>query len=64
MRNKRVPAIWITILGLALVSVLMLAACGGGEETNTTAGATDTTAAGTETTAAHDGNHGRGNLGR
>mgnify|MGYP001126654300 CR=1 FL=1 len=29
MRNKRLPAIWLVILGLAVVSVLMLAACGG-----------------------------------
>lgn len=45
MRNKRLLALWVTILGLAMASLLMLAACGDSEETTTTsAGATDTTA--------------------
>ena len=48
MPNKRLLVIWLTILGLAVVSVLMLAACGGTSDTSTTAGASDTsTAAGT-----------------
>jgi len=46
MRNKRLMLIWITILGLAVISVFMLAGCGeSSEATTTTAGATVTTAA-------------------
>lgn len=45
MRSKRLSTLWLVILGLAVVSLLMLAACGDSEETTTTsAGATDTTA--------------------
>jgi TRAP-type C4-dicarboxylate transport system substrate-binding protein len=43
MRNKRLLAIWLSILCLAVASVLMLAACGDSTETTTTtAGASDT----------------------
>jgi TRAP-type C4-dicarboxylate transport system substrate-binding protein len=40
MRNKRLLTIWLTILGLAVASVLMLAACGSSDTSTTTAAAT------------------------
>jgi TRAP-type C4-dicarboxylate transport system substrate-binding protein len=50
MRNKRLLVIWITILSLAIASVLTLAACGGSSETTSTSAASATTASTAATT--------------
>ena len=50
MRKKRMLLVWFLMLGLALVSVLMLAACGSSEETTTTSAAPATTASTPATT--------------
>jgi TRAP-type C4-dicarboxylate transport system substrate-binding protein len=51
MRSKRLPVIWLIILGLAVASLLVLAACGDSSDTSTTA-APATTQATTATTTA------------
>ena len=40
MRNKRLLPIWLTILALAVASVLMLTGCGGSSDTSTTTAGT------------------------
>lgn len=43
MRNKRLLIVWLTILGLAVASTLMLVGCGDSKETTTTSAASGTT---------------------
>lgn len=45
MRNKHILAFWLTILGLAIASVLMLSACGGSSDTSATVASTPSSAA-------------------
>jgi TRAP-type C4-dicarboxylate transport system substrate-binding protein len=51
MRNKRLLIVWLTILGLAVASILMLVGCGNSSDTSTTAAPATTQATAATTTA-------------